>query len=48
VEPYFDGLELLDPGLVYLPDWRPDPDSVPPPSTEPVWAVGGVGRKTGA
>ncbi|WP_436772751.1 SAM-dependent methyltransferase [Yinghuangia sp. YIM S09857] len=21
---YFDGLELLDPGVVYLPQWRPD------------------------
>ncbi|NUU19931.1 MAG: SAM-dependent methyltransferase, partial [Streptomycetaceae bacterium] len=21
---YFDGLELLDPGVVYLPEWRPD------------------------
>ncbi len=46
VEPYFDGLELLAPGLVYLPDWRPDPDSVPPPPTEPVWAVGGVGLRS--
>ncbi|RDI23131.1 S-adenosyl methyltransferase [Lentzea flaviverrucosa] len=20
----FDGLELIDPGVVYLPEWRPD------------------------
>lgn len=27
---FFDGLELIDPGLVYLPLWRPDdPDDVP-------------------
>ncbi|HKT00694.1 MAG TPA: SAM-dependent methyltransferase [Rugosimonospora sp.] len=45
VAPYFDGLELVEPGLVYVPDWRPDPDSKPPPSDEPVWAFGGVARK---
>ena len=45
VEPYFDGLELVEPGLVYVPDWRPEPGSVRPPDTEPVWAFGGVGRK---
>ncbi|UGQ15690.1 SAM-dependent methyltransferase [Yinghuangia sp. ASG 101] len=29
---YFDGLELLDPGVVYLPQWRPD-DPVAEPLT---------------
>ncbi|MEO3808727.1 SAM-dependent methyltransferase [Sphaerisporangium sp. B11E5] len=23
---YFSGTDLVDPGLVYIPDWRPDPD----------------------
>lgn len=37
-----DGFELLDPGLVYLPEWRPDPDTDP----EATWGVlAGVARK---
>lgn len=24
IEKFFDGLDLVDPGLVYLPQWRPD------------------------
>lgn len=39
---YFDGLDLIAPGLVPCPQWRPDPD--PFRSTE-VHAYGGVGRK---
>ncbi|GHE44709.1 hypothetical protein GCM10017673_53540 [Streptosporangium violaceochromogenes] len=42
---FFDGLELVDPGLVYLRHWRPDnPLTVRGP--EKTWAVGGVARKT--
>jgi hypothetical protein len=26
---FFDGLTLVEPGLVHMPDWRPDPDSGP-------------------
>ncbi|GAA1807886.1 SAM-dependent methyltransferase [Luedemannella flava] len=40
---YFDGLELVEPGLVYVPRWRPDPDDEGPGDT-PVWSVGGVAR----
>jgi O-methyltransferase involved in polyketide biosynthesis len=44
VEPYFDGLELVEPGLVRLPEWRPEPSfTVLDPAS--VWAVGGIGRK---
>jgi SAM-dependent methyltransferase len=44
VEAYFDGLTLVEPGLVFLPAWRPDPgDVVDQP--ERVAAFGGVGRK---
>ena len=25
IESFFDGLELVDPGVVYLPTWRPEP-----------------------
>lgn len=44
VAPYLDGLELVSPGLVTLPAWRPEPGE---PFEDPgrVWAVGGVGRK---
>jgi hypothetical protein len=40
---FFDGLELLEPGVVPNPLWRPDPSPFEP-STE-VENVGGVGRK---
>ncbi|MFL6051434.1 MAG: SAM-dependent methyltransferase [Actinoallomurus sp.] len=44
VLPFFDGFELIDPGLVYVREWRPDnPLSARLP--EKVWMVGGVGRK---
>ncbi|MFC6085977.1 SAM-dependent methyltransferase [Sphaerisporangium aureirubrum] len=43
VESFFDGLRVVDPGIVYIPWWRPDPgESLPGPET--VWSVGGVGR----
>jgi hypothetical protein len=40
----FAGLELVEPGVVSLPRWRPDPASGDGPPRE-VDAVGGVGRK---
>lgn len=44
IEAYFDGLTLVEPGLVFLPAWRPDPgDVVDHP--ERIGAYGGVGRK---
>ena len=40
---FFDGLELVPPGVVYVHAWRPDPgDPVPPGG---VSAYGGVARK---
>ncbi|SDH58091.1 S-adenosyl methyltransferase [Sinosporangium album] len=39
---FFDGLELLAPGVVSVPLWRPDPA---PHAPEPIGQVGGVGRK---
>ncbi|MRT44775.1 SAM-dependent methyltransferase, partial [Xylella fastidiosa subsp. multiplex] len=39
---FFDGTELLDPGVVELPDWRPGPEDKPAPGL-PMWC--GVGRK---
>ncbi|GAA0525484.1 SAM-dependent methyltransferase [Paractinoplanes ferrugineus] len=40
----FDGLELVEPGIVPVSDWRPDPGTaVPDPSNVGVW--GAVARK---
>jgi len=44
IESFFNGLEVIDPGVVYLPMWRPEPDKVIA-NPESVWLVGGVGRK---
>ena len=40
---FFDGLELLEPGLVQLPRWRPDLTDPPVPGPVPFWC--GVARK---
>jgi O-methyltransferase involved in polyketide biosynthesis len=40
---YFDGLELLEPGLVSVSLWRPDPSDLGVPVE--VYEFGGVGRK---
>ena len=41
----FDGLELVPPGVVALPEWRPDPGGGPRPSAREVLVNGGVVRK---
>ncbi|GAA2420597.1 SAM-dependent methyltransferase [Actinomadura vinacea] len=40
---FFEGLELLDPGVVSLPRWKPDPSPLGPPAE--AHAYGGVARK---
>lgn len=40
----FDGYELLDPGVVYLPQWRPEPGPVDE-RPERFTGVAGVGRR---
>ena len=43
---FFDGLELVEPGLVYIPLWRPDsPDDLLVDEPERSIAFAGVGRK---
>jgi S-adenosyl methyltransferase len=39
---YFDGLDLVEPGVVLVADWRPDPHAAPGPE---IPQVGAVGRK---
>jgi len=42
---FFGDFELVDPGLVYLPQWRPDsPDQVPADPSR-LWFLAGVARK---
>lgn len=43
IQGFFSGLELLEPGLVQLPLWRPGIGAEHDPSR--VWAYGGVARK---
>ena len=42
---FFTGLELVEPGLVQVHQWRPDPDDFAPEGV--VSAHGAVGRKPG-
>jgi hypothetical protein len=42
---FFDGFDLVDPGLVYIPQWRPDPPAEVPDDPKRSWALVGVGRK---
>jgi len=43
VSRFFEGLDLVPPGLVYVHTWRPGPDDIVPPGG--VSAYGGVARK---
>jgi hypothetical protein len=48
VERFFTGLDVLDPGVVSLPRWRPDPNELGQPGQPTDAAVsvyGGLGRK---
>jgi hypothetical protein len=47
VERFFDGLELVEPGVQVLPRWRPDPPDPDrePPTDAQVSVYGGVARK---
>jgi S-adenosyl methyltransferase len=42
---FFDGLELVEPGVVSVPRWRPDPAAAGGGLPAEVDAFGGVGRK---
>jgi hypothetical protein len=44
---FFEGLELVEPGLVWVPLWRPEPDDPHEFATEPRGSLGlvGVARK---
>jgi hypothetical protein len=40
---FFDGTEIVNPGVTQTPFWRPDPADGPPTAGVPMWAA--VGRK---
>jgi SAM-dependent methyltransferase len=40
---FFDGFDLVDPGLVYIPHWRPDSPADVPADASRSWALVGVG-----
>jgi SAM-dependent methyltransferase len=42
---YFGSFELVEPGLVFITRWRPDPSDEPDPHPEHVAGYAGVGRK---
>jgi hypothetical protein len=49
--PFFDGFDLVKPGLTVLPQWRPPSEVVPvhraPGSTEDLhWQVAGIARRS--
>jgi SAM-dependent methyltransferase len=43
---FFDGFDLVDPGLVFIPQWRPDSPADVPDDPSQFWGLVGVGRKT--
>jgi SAM-dependent methyltransferase len=45
IEAYFDGFTLVEPGLVFIPSWRPEPGEPVEEHPERVGAYAGVGRK---
>ena len=42
---FFDGFNLVDPGLVQIPQWRPDSPADVPADLSRFWGLVGVGRK---
>ena len=42
---FFDGFDLVDPGLVYMTEWRPDSAQQVPGDPSKFYLLGGVGRK---
>lgn len=45
IKGFFDGLELLEPGTVQCPLWRPDGTETEV-ADQTMWVFGGVGRKS--
>lgn len=46
IERFFDGFDLVDPGLVYVPQWRPDSPADVPSDPSMFVNLAGVAQKT--
>ncbi|MFF8595079.1 SAM-dependent methyltransferase [Streptomyces sp. NPDC015220] len=46
IKSLFDGFDLAEPGLVYVPLWRPDRAEEIPENPSQYWVYAGVGRKS--
>ncbi|MFI2645428.1 SAM-dependent methyltransferase [Streptomyces sp. NPDC018610] len=46
IEALFDGFDLVEPGLVHVPLWRPDRTEEVPENPSQYWVYAGVGRKS--
>jgi len=44
---FFEGFDLVEPGLVYVPRWRPDSPGDVPGDPSKFWFLAGVARKPG-
>jgi SAM-dependent methyltransferase len=44
----FDGFTLVEPGLVWIPEWRPDSPADVPENPDQFWALVGMGRLDGS
>jgi hypothetical protein len=44
---FFAGFTLIEPGLVYTPQWRPDPGAEVPADPQDFWLQAGVGLREG-
>jgi hypothetical protein len=42
---FFDGFAMVDPGLVYIPQWRPDPAADVPADPSRYGNLVGVGQQ---
>ena len=45
IQSLIDGLDLVEPGIVWLPEWRPDPGTEPPPNPADAYFYALVARK---
>jgi S-adenosyl methyltransferase len=41
----FDGFSLVHPGLVWIPEWRPDSPADVPDNPQQFWGLVGVGQR---
>ena len=46
VAAFFEGWDLVEPGLVQVPLWRPDGKPPRPKDLDRIWVYGGVARKS--